>query len=74
MARLNRKESVGSVSRAVWALVKTGMEYKEIADAIGVHERSLYKWLAGERSAPLAVVLALTYVLMLRRREMEEAA
>jgi len=65
-------ESKAAINLAVWNLYRTKMEYKEIADAIGVHERTLYKWLAGERRAPKAVILALTYVEVLRRLEMAQ--
>lgn len=67
-------ESKAAINLAVWNLYRTKMEYKEIADAIGVHERTLYKWLAGERRAPKAVILALTYVEVLRRLEMAQNA
>ncbi len=65
-------ESKAAINLAVWNLYRTGMEYKEIADAIGVHERTLYKWLAGDRRAPKAVMLALTYIEVLRRLKMAE--
>jgi hypothetical protein len=29
------------------------------AKAVGVHERTVYKWLAGERRIPMSVILAL---------------
>lgn len=29
------------------------------AQAVGVHERTLYKWLAGDRRIPMSVILAL---------------
>lgn len=77
MAYPTIEQSKAAINVAVWNLYCTRMEYKEIADAIGVHERTLYKWLAGERRAPKAVILALTYVELLRRQELgtsEEAA
>ena len=69
MAYLPKDESVQAIEEAVWCLYKTGMSYKEIAGSIGVHQRTLYKWLSGERAAPLAVCLALAYVLLVRERQ-----
>jgi plasmid maintenance system antidote protein VapI len=30
-----------------------------VSKAVGVHERTIYKWLAGERRIPMSVILAL---------------
>jgi plasmid maintenance system antidote protein VapI len=32
--------------------LNVGTTYKQVAEALGVHERTLYKWLSGEARVP----------------------
>jgi transposase len=38
---------------------KTGNLYVEVADYLGVNERTLYRWLSGESRIPYSVIKAL---------------
>jgi predicted transcriptional regulator len=38
---------------------KTGMPFVEIAEYLGVHERTLFRWLAGDSYAPRMAYIAL---------------
>lgn len=38
---------------------KTGNLYVEVADYLGVNERTLYRWLAGQSRIPYSVIRAL---------------
>jgi transcriptional regulator with PAS, ATPase and Fis domain len=38
---------------------KTGNLYVEVADFLGVNERTLYRWLSGESRIPYSVIKAL---------------
>lgn len=42
--------------RMVVILWEGGMTYAQIAKEIGVVERTIYKWLAGERKVPQVVI------------------
>lgn len=40
-------------------IAKTGNLYVEVADYLGVNERTLYRWLAGQSRIPYSVIRAL---------------
>lgn len=42
--------------RMVAILWERGMTYSQIAKEIGVVERTIYKWLAGDRKVPKTVI------------------
>ena len=47
-------------------LDRLGLTNAEVAQALGVHERTIYKWLSGERPVSATAMLALR--LMLERK------
>ena len=61
-------KSVGTarIADLLASLTEATSEYRRIADAIGVHERTLYKWLSGDTRVPKSAVLAL-YFLAIKR-------
>ena len=40
-------------------IAATGNSYVEVSDYLGVHERTLYRWLSGESRIPYSVISAL---------------
>jgi len=40
-------------------IAKTGNLYVEVAEYLGVNERTLYRWLAGQSRIPYSVIRAL---------------
>lgn len=43
-------------------ILATGNLYVEVADFLGVNERTLYRWLAGESRIPHSVIKALELI------------
>lgn len=48
-------------------LTKLNVTNAVAASAIGVHERTIYKWLAGDRKVPMTALLA--FRLLLEKKE-----
>lgn len=63
MAYLPHEDGHRIVNNAVYRLLGPATGYREIADALGIHERTLYKWLSGERRVPKMAILAFSFLL-----------
>jgi len=47
-------------------LLKCGWLMSEIAEELGINERTLYRWTSGEIAAPRIALLALTLIVKVR--------
>ena len=36
--------------------INVGVTYKQVAEQLGVHERTIYKWLSGQARVPMGAV------------------
>lgn len=54
------------IAELIASLAEDTTQYRSVADAIGVHERTLYKWLSGQTRVPKSAVLALYFVAIKR--------
>jgi hypothetical protein len=62
MAYLPKAEGTATIADLLFALTDSTTQYRGVADAIGVHERTLYKWLSGQTRVPKSAVLALYFL------------
>lgn len=55
---LGREEGRKAVEKLLANYLSTSPQetYKQVAEAVGVHERTLYKWLSGHTRVPVGVV------------------
>ena len=63
MAYLPHDDGHRLVNEAVTRLLGPKMGYREIAIALGIHERTLYKWLSNERRVPKIAIVAFAHLL-----------
>lgn len=66
MAYLSKTIGPARIADLLSTLTDSTTQYRGVADAIGVHERTLYKWLSGQTRVPKSAVLAL-YFLAIKR-------
>lgn len=66
MAYLPETIGPARIADLLSTLTDSTTQYRGVAEAIGVHERTLYKWLSGQTRVPKSAVLAL-YFLAIKR-------
>lgn len=51
----------------IYALIKkTGGSVAQVANFLGVHKRTVYRWMSGESPTPVSVIKALSLLLKTR--------
>jgi len=62
-----------AVADMLGLLAKTGLDNRGVAKMLGIHERTLYKWLSGERRVPRMATQAMSNVALRQAIKLKKA-
>lgn len=74
MSYLPKEVGQKAVEDMLYLLSKAGLDNRQVAHMLGIHERTLYKWLSGERRVPRMATLAMSNVALRQAVKMKKAS